>query len=107
MKTASILVLITVGTLAQVGAATAGHEWIDGTMGPRGQSYDTTMPIFPTAKRVSPKSNEEPSQACDSRTLASTSTGASATVTHDLGQQPHQDNAKPMGTATEREICRR
>ena len=103
MKNISILILITVGALAQVSDAIAGHEWTDGTMGPPGQSYDTAMPIFPSARKISPKPSEAPSRACDSKAFANRDTGASAIGTR---EQQHQSISHPTTAADEREICR-
>ena len=65
MRRISLLGLVTVAGLSATAPAIAGHEWTDGTMGPPlGRSYDTTMPIFPAAKKTAPKAIEGPSQVC-------------------------------------------
>ena len=105
MKTLLVLILVAVGIIATAGTAIAGHEWTDGTMGPRGQSYDTTMPIFRSEKRIPSKQSETPSRACDSRVLASTTTAQNPTTTRDSGEQG-RSNAQPTAFPNEHEICR-
>ena len=102
MKLMSILVLAAASALAPVGLARAGHEWTDGTMGPPGQSYDTTMPIFPAAKRTSPKPSEPPSRSCNSRTVVTT-TNPNGTRNSD---QRRQSNAQSTVAVDEHETCR-
>src|SRR5512143_1781330 len=100
----SALIFLTPSTFVVAGNAIAGHEWTDGTMGPPGQSYDTSMPIFPSVKRISPKPNEAPSQACDSRALASAGAAPSASAMREASQQ-HQNDVQSTAASREREIC--
>ena len=105
MKWVLALILVAIGSLAPVGAARAGHEWTDGTMGPPGRSYDTSMPIFPSAKRNSPPPNEVPSQICDGRVIQTTNPNPATSANRDA-DRPHQSSLPTAMVANDREICR-
>ena len=102
MRIMSIAIVVGVGAaLAQAGTARAGHEWTDGTFGPPGQSYDTAMPIFPSAKKSSPKPSDAPSQTCNSRAPTNAGTGTG----RDSDRQ-HQSTGQPTTAANGQNTCR-